>query len=260
MERRKRFIMGSKNRMWILLVVAVMTGACIFLPQDLIPSQATGPDNECVILLHGLGRSARSMTKVEDHLRAKGYDVYNLDYASMSKSIKDIAATDLAETVAIYRDRGYRRIHFVTHSLGGIVVRYYLQENRLPLGSRIVMLGPPNQGCELVDMARKHSTLFDRLAGPAATQLGTGEHTLLTGLKPVLSEVGIIIGNRSWNPILSMILPGQDDGKVSVSRARLAEMNDFLVLPTTHMTIMRNTEALDQIAFFLKNGYFFSGI
>lgn len=236
--------------------VILLAIACIFVPQGLAKDHAVMHKNECVILLHGLGRSARSMAKVEEYLRSKGYEVFNLAYASTRRSIPEIAATDLADAVAMYRDQGYRPIHFVTHSMGGIVVRSYLQENRLPTGSRIVMLGPPNQGSELVDLIQRHSLLFDKLAGPAASQLGTGDHTLLNRLKPVAPEVGIIIGNQSWNPIFSKILPGQDDGKVSVSRARLPEMKDFLVLPTNHMTIMRYDRALNQIDYFLRHGYF----
>lgn len=213
-------------------------------------------DQEAVILLHGLGRTERSMRRIGRSLGQNGFAVFNTGYASLDWSIEEAAERVVAKTVEDCRSRGFRRIHFVTHSMGAIVVRYYLQNHRLPDGSRIVMLAPPNGGSEVVDWAQAHVGLFDRLAGPAAAELNTGTEALPARLNPIEPAVGILIGHHSWNPFFSAILPGADDGKVSVQGARLPEMRDFLVVPTNHTTILINARVRRQILHFLQKGHF----
>jgi triacylglycerol lipase len=211
---------------------------------------------ECVILLHGLCRTSRSMLKIKTRIENKGYTVFNVNYPSRQKSIEEIAATHVAEIVDTCRAKGFTRIHFVTHSLGGIVVRCYLQNHTLPAGSRVVMLAPPNQGSELIDAFLAHAPRLCVIGGKAAQQLAVESKTLLDRLKPVSAEIGVIAGNRSWNPFFSYVLPGDDDGKVTVERSRLAEMKDFLVLPTNHTMILYDDEVACQILGFLKQGRF----
>jgi pimeloyl-ACP methyl ester carboxylesterase len=211
---------------------------------------------ECVILLHGLCRSFLSMEFIERTLIHNGYAVLNLDYASTRKSITDIALDDTAKAVSTCKRKGYERIHFVTHSMGGIVARRYLQNHRLPEGSRLVMLAPPNQGSEVMDWAVAAFPRLSRLAGPGASQLRTCDQSLLAQLSPVSAEVGIIIGNTSWNPYFSKILPGKDDGKVAVERAKLAEMTDFLIAECNHTTILFKPMIRRQVVSFLEHGRF----
>jgi rhomboid family GlyGly-CTERM serine protease len=211
---------------------------------------------ECVILLHGLCRSSLSMGFMERALRQSGFAVLNLDYASTRKSITDIALDDIVKAVSTCSRMGYERIHFVTHSMGGIVVRRYLQDHQLPEGSRLVMLAPPNQGSELMDWAVTSFPRLSRLAGPGASQLRTCDRTLLARLTPVSAEVGVIIGNTSWNPYFSDILPGKDDGKVTVERAKLAEMTDFLIAECNHTTILFKPIIQRQVVSFLEHGQF----
>jgi len=212
--------------------------------------------NACVILLHGLGRSSFSMQMVEHYLRTNGYAVVNIDYASTRQTIAEVANGIVAPKVAQCRRDGFERIHFVTHSMGAIVVRRYLQKVRLPEGSRIVMLAPPNGGSELADWALNTYPRFSRLVGPAGRQLVTNGHGLVSRLNPIDPEVGIITGNKSWNPCFSQILPGSDDGKVTVEKAKLKEMKDFLVLPCNHTTILLNREVQRQVVHFLESGNF----
>jgi triacylglycerol lipase len=245
--------MTFRSILGIALAATVIACSAIFSP-----GQYTGDthNDECVILVHGLCRSALSMKIIENDLKQSGYTVINVDYASTRKSITAIADEELAAAVSVGISRGNGRIHFVTHSLGAIVVRSYLQHHQLPSGSRIVMLAPPNQGSELVDWAQHHFPGLFRLAGPAAAQLGTKDHTLLPQLKPITPATGIIIGDNSWNPFFSTILPGSDDGKVTVERAELEEMGDFLITPCNHSTILLNRKARQQMIYFLQNGHF----
>lgn len=243
---------------WIAACLLVSTvSACFHDTASVDAFDEKQKTDECVILLHGLCRSERSMLRIQRSLMAAGYAVINLDYVSTRKPVEEIAATWVTRAVADCRERGYRRIHFVTHSLGGLVVRAYLQDHRLPAGSRVVMLAPPNQGSELADTALDYfPKLYALGGGPAAAQLRTDGPLVARGLQPVQAEIGIIAGNLSFNPVFSRLLPGMDDGKVAVRRTRLPEMRDFLVLPTNHTLILWDEAVTRQILSFLATGSF----
>lgn len=210
----------------------------------------------CVILLHGMGRSQRSMATMAGCLSNIGYRVVNLDYPSTDASIEVLSDGIVAETVEHWRmKRPASPIHFVTHSLGGIIVRQYLQAHLLPPGSRVVMLSPPNQGSEITDLL-KDWFLYRWIMGPAGQQLGTAEDSVPNRLGPVDVPVGIITGDSTLEPWFSARLPGPDDGKVSVERARLAEMADFLVVHRSHGFIMNDPLVIDQTIHFLEHGIF----
>ncbi len=210
---------------------------------------------EMVILLHGMGRYASSMKKMANHLKSSGYTVLNIDYASRKNTIQEIAEQDVADAVQLCRDQNASRIHFVTHSLGGIVLRQYLQRETLPRGSRIIMLSPPNKGSELAEYL-KDFKFYQYVLGPAGQALGTGEGSVPNVLSPIDQEIGIITGNKRLTPDFFGIMEGPNDGKVSVARATLDEMSDFIVVPATHTFIMRHPVVLGQVVYFLKNGKF----
>jgi triacylglycerol lipase len=210
---------------------------------------------ECVIVLHGMGRTERSMSKIEDRLQDEGYLVWNQRYASTRDSIAELSDSAIEEGLEFCARKQVRTINFVTHSLGGILVRYYLQDRSIDTLGRIVMLAPPNQGSEVVDALDEYS-LYASVMGPAGMALGTGKDSLPNQLQPVAGEIGIIAGNISSDPWFSPIIPGVDDGKVSVERAKLAEMSDFIVVDSGHTFIMRDSRVIDQIVNFLQQGKF----
>ena len=218
----------------------------------LIPSQSWG--SECVILLHGLARSASSMTTLEKALKDQGYAVANIGYPSRSKPIQELASRAIENGI---RTCGgdHTKIHFVTHSLGGILVRYYLKDQTLERLGRVVMIGPPNQGSQVVDHY-KDIPGYTLINGPAGLQLGTDEHSIPLNLGPVAFEVGIIAGTRTFNPILSQSLPNPDDGKVSVENTKVEGMQDFIAVPHTHTFMMRADRVLQQTVHFLRHGRF----
>jgi triacylglycerol lipase len=214
-----------------------------------------GNSDECVILLHGLFRTRMSMRRLEKHLLKLGYATLNLSYPSTRAPIRKLAESHLATWVSKCLAAGASRIHFVTHSMGGILVRQYLENHFLPPDSRLVMLSPPNQGTEIVDILR-NIWGFDVIVGPAGLELGTGPDSLPNRLGRASIQVGVIAGERSLNPIFSALIPGPDDGKVPVSRTRMDGMSDFLVVPCTHTFIMFNPEVVRQTANFLVKGHF----
>lgn len=204
------------------------------------------------MLLHGLGRTAGSMDALESALAAEGYRVINLSYPSL-----EAPPSVLVDSVASALRRCCRdadRVHFVTHSLGGILVRAYAARGSgVPVG-RVVMLSPPNAGSEIVDQL-PHELVLDVL-GPTGAALGTEPTSLPQSLPPPSFEVGVITGEASLNPLFSWWLPGPDDGKVSVESARLEGAADFLVVPYTHAFIMSREPVIRQVISFLEEGRF----
>ena len=210
---------------------------------------------ECVVLLHGLVRSKGSMSKIEEKLLSEGYKVVNHDYPSRDFTIEELASNEIPKTLEKCDQFGVEKIHFVTHSMGGILVRYYLENYEITNLGRVVMLSPPNQGSEIVDELADVPG-YDTLNGPAGRELGTDEKSIPRKLGPADYELGIITGNESVNLILSQFIPGEDDGKVSVENAKLEGMTDFLVVPHSHPFIMKSDSVIEQILNFLQKGSF----
>jgi triacylglycerol lipase len=214
------------------------------------------PDAPIVVLLHGLGRSPLAMKRLEWALRDDEFFVMNVGYPSRRHDIATLARKTLAP---IFDDAAQRKakVHVVTHSLGGILVRHYVHDFGTPpqLG-RVVMLAPPNGGSELVDLL-KHWPVYRRLNGPAGLQLGTDVDSVPNQLGPVRDvAVGIIAGDRSFNPLFSTIIPGRNDGKVSVERTRLAGMSDHLTVHSSHTWLMWRSGVISQVKSFLRTGAF----
>ena len=165
----------------------------------------------------------------------------------------DIAVTDGLETCRA--NDGIEKIHFVTHSLGGILVRQYLSTNEIAELGRVVMMGPPNQGSaavdELIDVPG-----FDWLNGPAGRQLGKGDNSVPLKLGPADFELGVIAGNRTIDPVTSAVLENPDDGRVSVDDTRLDGMADFVIVEHSHAFMMRMRRPIELTIEFLRNGQF----
>jgi triacylglycerol lipase len=208
---------------------------------------------ECVVLLHGMARSDSSMNKMETKLKEAGYTVVNFDYPSTQHNIESIATDYLPNAVAQCKPNVI--INFVTHSLGGIVLRKYLSDNKLERLGRVVMLGPPNKGSEVVDKL-KNVPGFEFINGPAGMELSTDKKSVPNLLGAVTYPVGIIAGSSTINPILSQMLPNPDDGKVSVESTKVEGMAEHIILPVSHPFLMRNDEVIRQVKSFLKTGKF----
>jgi pimeloyl-ACP methyl ester carboxylesterase len=213
----------------------------------------TAYSKECVILLHGLAKTNHSMEKISNSLEDEGYITVNYDYPSRTNSIDNLAQTHIKKALEQCPKRA--TIHFVTHSMGGILVRQYLHTNKVNHLGKVVMLGPPNQGSEVVDKLHELPG-YAQLGGPAALELGTDGDSVPAQLGPANFDLGIIAGSRSINLVLSTLLPNQDDGKVSVDNTKLSGMNDHITLPVTHPFMMKNNKVISEIKHFLKNGVF----
>jgi len=218
----------------------------------LLSSSAHALADDCVILLHGLARTASSMEKLQGKLEQADYLVVNVDYDSRKHPIATLADMAIDEGLQECRYKNVKRINFVTHSLGGILVRQYLNNKNIPELRRVVMLGPPNQGSEVVDSLRDVPG-FEALNGPAGMQLGTSSTDIPKQLGPVGFELGVIAGTQSINLILSTYLPGIDDGKVTFKSAQVEGMKDFIALPVTHPMMMKNANVIAQTLHFFTS-------
>lgn len=210
-----------------------------------------------VILLHGLSRTRRSMRPVEKRLKREGYLVVNAGYPSRKEEIETLALSVIPDAVERLSRIGAAEISFVTHSMGAILLRWYNLHHPISRIRRVVMLAPPNQGSELVDRL-SHYWWFKAFNGPAGCQLGTNHDSLPNRLGPVDFPTGIITGTRPTTPILSSMIPAPNDGKVSVNRAKVEGMDDFMTVPYSHSFVMWHKQVLDLVVAFLRNGRFSS--
>jgi pimeloyl-ACP methyl ester carboxylesterase len=211
---------------------------------------------ECVVLLHGLARTSRAMEPLADALTSDGYIVENIDYPSRDYTIEELAPMAVGDGIEACRQNGSApTVHFVTHSLGGILVRQYFADNDLDRLGRVVMLGPPNQGSNAAD-AMRGVPGFEWLNGPAGFQLGKGEESVPLRLGPPDFEFAVIAGNRTIDPVTSQFLENPDDGRVSVEDTRLEGMSDFRVIDASHAFIMQDEEAFLLARNFLRYGSF----
>lgn len=233
----------------------LVAGACAGLGlAGVVHSKRGQHPDECVVLLHGLGRSSLSMKPMEWYLRANGYDVLNMGYPSRRTSISGLGSEWLPGKLRSFEGPG-RRVHFVTHSMGGIVLREFLAASPECRVGRVVMLAPPNRGSEVAERLRR-LRCFQKVMGPAAVTLGTGNESVPIRLGPITAETGIIAANRSLNPLFSAWLAGRDDGRVSVASTRLEGMKEHRVVRSTHSGVLYRPAVWKMTARFIADGSF----
>ncbi len=237
------------------LLLILLTGwlVAISISREASPCHLPAAKGEIVVLLHGLARSSNAMNKMAKELQADGYTVINHDYPSTSATIEKLTVQIFQTLEPQIKDS--ETVHFVTHSMGGIILRQHLEEHELPNLGRTVMLAPPSLGSEVTDRLG-NIFLYQWINGPAGNQLGTGTNSHPLRLKAPEFELGIIAGDRTINPILSMLIPGPDDGKVALARVKPAVYTDYIQLHATHACMVWNKNVIAQTKHFLEHGFF----
>ena len=219
--------------------------------------QAEGSANgEQVVLLHGIARSSSHMEDLEKFLEAKGYKVFNLDYPSTSHSLEKltaIVADDISSKI-----RADKPVHFIGYSMGGIVTRAILNKYRPDNLGRVVQLASPNNGSEVADFL-KDNWLFEKVYGPAGKQLTTEGAGIDDLLGKVDYELGVVAGTFSIDPVSSSLIPGDDDGKVSVQSTKVEGMKDHVLVYASHTFFPQNKVVQERTLEFLRFGQFLHG-
>jgi len=230
---------------WLLGFLLILAGGCSLQNQH--------DSTEQVVLLHGLGRTGTAMFLLQKRIRDAGFATHSIEYASLQEP-PDVILEKVSEQIKLCCQEDSRPVHFVAHSLGGLIVRAYLDQKPLENLGRVVLLGTPNQGSELVDIYGD-SWLF-KIIGPTARLLGTDDNSFPNRIGPPYYPLGIIAGTSSFNPITDDHLPGPDDGLVSVRSTKIDGMTDFLLVDTSHSMMRYNEAVANETIHFLKKGRF----
>lgn len=209
-----------------------------------------------VIILHGLNRTSWSMSKIANTLSDQGYSVINLSYPSRKYNIDTLAMSFLDKIVNTYCINKNKKIHFVTHSLGGIILRRYLQKKPILNIGRTVMITPPNHGTKIVDFLKKTPFFIKWILGKAGKQLGKKNSILSKLPKKANFELAVIAATKSYNPFSGIIFKAKNDGTISVNDTKLLGMKEFIEVDTTHCTAPRNDEVIKHTVSFIHYGYF----
>ena len=216
------------------------------------PANAT---RDGVVLLHGISRTALSFRKMQLALERAGFTTLNLDYLSRGKALEALAE-DIHPAIQRFADSIDTSVHFVGHSMGGLLARVYIARHRPKHLGRVVMLGTPNGGSEIADRLKNFGA-FRAFFGPAGQQLGTQRSAVDDAMLPPIDySVGVIAGNRSIDPVAGTMLPKPHDGRVSVANTRLDGMADHIIVETSHPWLVRNGLAIEQTITFVRDGQF----
>lgn len=217
-------------------------------------SSADNPSHgEQVILLHGIARSASHMEDLQEFLEKKGYTVYNLDYPSTSHTLEKLAAIVASDIAA--KIKADKPVHFIGYSMGGIVTRAVLNQFRPDNLGRVVQLASPNNGSEVADFL-KDNWLYEKIYGPAGKQLVTNGAGIDELLGTVDYELGVVAGNFSIDPVSSSLIPGADDGKVSVESTKVDGMKDHVLVYASHTFFPQNKDVQKHALEFIRYGSF----
>lgn len=213
------------------------------------------PNDELVILAHGLGRSDWAMWHFAQQLKNANYKVCSLNYDSIGESVEDVLAQTSTQINACISNAS--KIHFLGHSLGGLVIRAYLQSNMTVLNNNtlgnVVLIGTPNKGSELANHL-KGSWLM-HLGGGISQSLITGSNSLGNKISELTLNLGVIAGTKA-SPLTQSYFNSENDGLVSVESTKLNNMSDFITLNVSHSAMRSNQQVIQHTIYFLQTGAF----
>ncbi|MBT3232511.1 MAG: alpha/beta hydrolase [Calditrichaeota bacterium] len=232
-----------------LLVTLVCTViSCFYF--DIASADETDT-TEFVYVFHGLGRPKSAMWLMAARLENAGYSVEKIGYHSLIESPEEIML-DISEQISASLPQDNRTIHFVGHSMGGLLIRAYLDSNKVEHLGRVVLIGTPNQGSALVDKYR--DKWWMKILGPMPRALGTDSTGFHKSIGDPYYPVGIIAGIAKWKN--EDVLPGDDDGIVPLESAKLKGMTDIITVESGHTMLRYDKDVADQTIEFLRNGMF----
>lgn len=243
-----------KKCMAILFVLLLLSSTYFLLIAEKTTEDLAENNGDYVVLLHGISRSSKQMNKLGLYLQKEGYEVINIDYPSTDYSLEvltDSIHADLSKKMVENKP-----VHFVGYSMGGLLTRTIIHKyNPTNLG-RVVQLATPNHGSEVSDFF-KNNYVYKKILGSAGQQLITDQQKIEHLFGKIYYDLGIIAGNSTVAPISSIvIIPGEDDGRVSIESTRLEGMKDHIIIPASHTFLPSKEIVHQQVVHFLKNGVF----
>ena len=235
----------------LILLLSVLVAGCSHMPNE--PTTATDANTQdMVVLIHGFGRSNFAMWKMQERLEQAGYHVEAIGYASFTQDMDGIVG-EITEKINSLTMQDFENVHFVGHSLGGLLVRSYLGNHSPENLGNVVMLGSPNKGTPVVDYLKDE--WWFALAGPAVHAMSTEGTEFLSSLKPPTYPLGVIAGNQE-NSNYESVLVGNDDGLVPLESTKVLGMTDFTIVDSGHSMLRYNLEAAMETLHFLQHSEF----
>jgi pimeloyl-ACP methyl ester carboxylesterase len=242
--------------MWLARQLAVLcligVGACVSISAGKPTADVDrATERETVVLLHGLGRGEAAMWFLASRIERAGFHVVRIGYNSLADSPERIIVA-VSQKIDACCKASPKPIHFVGHSLGGLIIRAYLAENRPRVLGRVVLIATPNAGTPVVDNYR--NSWWMGLAGPTAKSLGTGPDSFPNSLPAPDYPVGVIAG--IWSRHGVDLIPGDDDGLVPLESTKVTGMADFIIVASNHAWMRYSQEVTRQTIAFLRSGRF----
>lgn len=210
--------------------------------------------SEIVVLVHGFFKDYRDMDYLNHYLKKQGYNLASPMFPTTMGSL-----VECSHKLSTYIDNlnlsPDDTLHFVGHSMGGLIIRHCLAFRNINHLGRCVLIATPNQGSFLADIALKFLRYSPINPFKSMSSLRTSAEDIPEPINSPPPKIGVIAGTNS-NLILGNLLQSQNDGRVEVNSTRFRGMTDFITLPYGHHEIHHTKIAARLIDFFLKNGTF----
>ncbi len=206
---------------------------------------------ENVVLVHGILRGSSSMNKIKIEFIRQGFSVTGFDYTKKDGSIEEISDS-LHKKIKKF-PKG--KIHFVTHSMGAVIVRSYISKYKPRNIGRVVMIAPPNNG-SVYAAVLLHLPFFEKIFGRSGMDIAEGENCIVNSLPVPEFEFGVIAGGTGYEIGLNPFLKGDNDGTVLLKETIIEGMADFMQIKGQHSFLLFNNEVISESINFIKNGKF----
>ena len=236
-------------------------------------------NQDFLVLLHGIYGKSSDMESIAQNFK-DNYRIINIQYPTTKETAEEISDLYIEPNIENIKEQIFSenfhkkignqyyeiaensnkinknfnqniKINFVAHSMGTGILRYYLKENPLENLGKVVFISPPSHGSHLADVP-----FVDKLPsmlGKVVPQFSTKKDSFVNQLGEPDYDYMILIGNKTNNPLYSMIIRGKDDGMVPLKTAKMKSDNFKIIENTTHTSILKDRRTMKEISEFLKN-------
>ena len=222
-------------------------------------------NQDFLVLLHGIYGKSSDMESIAQNFK-DNYRIINIQYPTTKETDEEISDLYIEPNIENIKEQIFSenfhkkinknfnqnvKINFVAHSMGTGILRYYLKENPLENLGKVVFISPPSHGSHLADVP-----FVDKLPsmlGKVVPQFSTKKDSFVNQLGEPDYDYMILIGNKTNNPLYSMIIRGKDDGMVPLKTAKMKSDNFKIIENTTHTSILKDKRTMKEISEFFKS-------